>query len=100
MMWSTRIGAALFYGWIVNFLAFFVIGVSAGGDAFNGKVEDGRYFLGAKGNHFEVSPRHWWAARIHGFSVVAGLPIAIVGWWLSGTETEAPAKNGQKADGR
>ena len=41
---------------ILNFVAFFVIGIAIGGDALNGKVVDGPYYLYGHGKLNEVSP--------------------------------------------
>jgi hypothetical protein len=40
---------------IISFLVFWVISVIFGGEAVNGKIEDGRYYFGSHGKYTEVS---------------------------------------------
>ena len=70
-----RIGAVLFWLAIVNFAAFTIICFSIGGDALNGKVEDGHYYLW-KINHrytkyVETTPTLWRFNRVHALSMIA-----------------------------
>jgi hypothetical protein len=80
--WADRIGGALFAVAVVNFTAFFVLSLSWGGDALNGKVVDGRFYLGHKGRYVEVSEARWRASRAHAVSVLVTHPLAIVGGGL------------------
>jgi len=41
--------------WVVSFLIFWILSVTAGGDAVNGKIEDGRYYFCSHGEYTEVS---------------------------------------------
>jgi hypothetical protein len=50
---------------IVNFMAFWLVAVSCGGDAWNGYVKDGRYFLGSHGAYTEVSRSFWTYSYYH-----------------------------------
>src|SRR5262245_47828564 len=72
-----------------NFVAFWVIGLSLGGSAVGGKVEDGRYYLNLKGRFTEVSHavylyssihhRSWWVTHAAGF-LAAGC-LLLTGDW-------------------
>jgi len=54
---------------IVNFIAFFIGAVHLGGDALNGHVADGHYFLSSHGVHTEVSRAVWRYSYFHAASV-------------------------------
>ncbi|WP_428484515.1 hypothetical protein [Rhodopila sp.] len=69
---------------IVNFIAFVIIAILIGGDAWNGKMENGRYFVANHGRLTEVSASVFtyslWHVRClfvtHLFGMVAGGWIA------------------------
>jgi hypothetical protein len=63
---------------VINFTAFAVLSLSWGGDALNGKMEDGRFYLGHKGHFVEVSEARWRASRAHAISVLVTHPFAII----------------------
>ena len=63
---------------ILNFLAFFVISISVGGDALNGRVVNGHYYLYGHGKLNEVSPALFAYSRWHGISLVVTLPPAML----------------------
>lgn len=52
-------------GWLVNFLVFMAINLYLGGDALNGKIEDGHYFLGSHGKYTEVGYYTFIYSKIH-----------------------------------
>jgi hypothetical protein len=56
---------------VVNFVAFVVIAENLGGDALNGKVEDGRYYLMRHGVYTEVTCAVWTYSNIHAISAIA-----------------------------
>lgn len=66
-----------------NFVAFMVGAVLVGGDAWNGKVEDGRYFLGDHGRLREVSAEVFTYSLWHARSMIATHPIAMLAAWLA-----------------
>ena len=70
-----------FGGVIANFLAFFVISLWLGGTAWNGTVENGKYYLGEHGRFTEVSQRVFRYSRIHAglmvISMLAGLVLLV-----------------------
>lgn len=51
-----------------------------GGDALNGKVEDGHYYLASHGRYTEVSQRFFEYSRIHALSAFIAIPLALFVW--------------------
>jgi hypothetical protein len=78
--------------WPVVFFSFLLHSFAIGGDAFNGKVENGHYFLwrtsrpeGMAAPYLEVSKRRYTANYIHAvatmiFVVPAGIGIWRIAW--------------------
>jgi hypothetical protein len=54
---------------IVNFAVFIFIAMRIGGDALNGKVENGHYLLNSHGTYTEVSHRVFLYSQIHATTV-------------------------------
>ncbi len=54
---------------IVNFAAFIIINICIGGDAINGHVTDGHYYLGSHGRYTEVSRAVWTYSYYHTVSM-------------------------------
>ena len=54
---------------IVNFTSFWITSVLSGGDAINGKVESGKYFIMSHGRYTEASKLFFDYSRIHTYSV-------------------------------
>jgi hypothetical protein len=52
-----RLLKGFFFLYAANFVVFVIIAARIGGDAFNGMVRDGHYFLSNHGQLTEVSPR-------------------------------------------
>jgi hypothetical protein len=73
------IGGALFLIAIINFMAFWIVAGSIGGDAVSGKAEGGRYYVSNHGKLTEVSSRVWHYSRVHANSVWITHPLGIVG---------------------
>lgn len=88
-----RVGIALFLACIVNFLAFGIIAICIGGDAVNGEVVDGRYFLSSKGKLTQVSKAVFQYSYCHTVSVPASFLVALVGWALAAMAGEPDTKN-------
>jgi purine-cytosine permease-like protein len=83
-----RICQALIVLAFVNFIGFFVIGLISGGDAFNGKVEEERYYLGNHGHYTQVNWAVYAYSYVHAISVMATHLVAIVaGLLLVGDES-------------
>jgi hypothetical protein len=53
-----------------NFIWFMAESASLGGDALNGSVRDGHYYVSSHGVVTEVSPAEWRWSRAHGISVI------------------------------
>ena len=69
---------------ILNFLAFAITATSLGGDAINGRPENGHYYLSSHGKTKEVSEAVYNYSRIHVYSVWITHPLAMAaGWFLS-----------------
>jgi hypothetical protein len=62
-----------------NFVWFFIESVNLGGDALNGFVRDGRYFVVSHGVSTEVSRATWEWSRFHASSIFITHPLAMVG---------------------
>jgi hypothetical protein len=62
---------------IANFFWFFIESASIGGDALNGHIRDGHYFVGSHGSYTEVSAATWNWSRAHALSVFVTHPLAI-----------------------
>lgn len=68
----------------LNFIAFVTLAFHFGGDALNGKVENGHYYVlgvATRATHkiyTEVSKQIWNYSRIHAISVMLTWPVLIV----------------------
>ena len=54
---------------VINFLAYVLISLHLGGDAVNGKIDSGHYYLGSHGHYTEVSQRVFTYSRWHTYAV-------------------------------
>ena len=80
--WLNTLGQALVLLGVLNFLLFWIIGLSIGGDAYSGKIEDGRYFLKGNGRYpryTEVTEAVWTYSKVHAISVWVTVPMAFAG---------------------
>jgi hypothetical protein len=73
-----RLCHVLFTVAIVNFLIFFLMALSIGGDAVNGKVEGGKYYVANHGKYTEVSKTVFTYSRFHCYSVWVTHPVGIL----------------------
>jgi hypothetical protein len=73
------IAVALVIVGFVNFFWFFFESMSIGGDALNGKVVEGHYFVSSHGALTEVDRSTWEWSRIHAISVFITHPLALLG---------------------
>ncbi len=83
---------AIFIG-VVNFLLFLLISVFIGGDAINGKVDNGHYYLANHGRLTEVSVLLFGYSQLHFCSLFVTLPLlalASVAYRLTGGENRLP----------
>jgi len=71
-----------FVAWAINLVLFFILTAYLGGDAINGKIIDGRYFLASHGRLTEVSHRVFVYSEVHSviFIVlgVLAMPLSIL----------------------
>jgi len=54
---------------LVNFTVFVILAVHFGGDAINGYIKNGHYFLASHGHDTEVSSSVWTYSYYHSISV-------------------------------
>ena len=73
-----RICVAIFVAVWLNGIIFWFTAVALGGDAVNGKMENGHYYLANHGRLTEVSRGVFTYSRIHSYSVFISIPIGIV----------------------
>jgi hypothetical protein len=72
------LAAILFFAALANFLVFFAVAIYIGGDAWNGKVEEGRYYVASHGKYTEVSSEVWHYSHAHVISVLITHPVGIL----------------------
>lgn len=65
---------------IPNFFAFIIGSVHFGGDALNGYVQAGHYFLCAYGSYTEVTQAIWKYSYWHELSAIGGILLVFVEW--------------------
>ena len=68
---------AFFWLGLANFAAFLFLAIRLGGDAVNGKAEDGRFFLMEQGVYTEVSEAVFNYSRWHVYSVWVTYPLGV-----------------------
>ncbi len=65
-----------------NFLVFWLIAVCLGGDAVNGKIDHGHYYLMSHGDYTEVSKEIFTYSKWHVYSIWITHPLAfIAAYW-------------------
>jgi hypothetical protein len=73
----------IFFGGIANLAVFMGVADQLGGDALNGRVEAGHYYLGSHGRLTEVSrdvfTYSWW----HAVSLMVTQPLALLTGWCA-----------------
>jgi hypothetical protein len=74
-----RVWVYLFFLALVNFFAFALVALYLGGDAVNGKIADGHYYLGSHGHYTEVSAGVFTYSRLHTYSVFVTHSLAFLG---------------------
>jgi len=70
---------ALFVLGFLNFASFFAVALFLGGDAINGKIEAGRYYLCSHGRYTEVSQSVFNYSKLHVYSVFITHPLGMLG---------------------
>jgi hypothetical protein len=78
---------------LANFAVFVLVSACIGGDAINGYVSDGRFFVCAHGRCAQVSPSVWHYSYWHAL-VTIGLMLLVVAetlyFYLTGQMKRAP----------
>jgi hypothetical protein len=69
--WAITIG-------IFNFFLFAAVSIVIGGDALNGGLENGQYYLGGGGHHTPVPYLVFLFSQVHAYSVLVSWPAIIV----------------------
>jgi hypothetical protein len=68
---------------VLTFLTFFAVSFLIGGEAGNGWIENGRYFLrGHGGEPVEVTAALFTFSRVHAFAVLLTFPPALLAWYV------------------
>jgi hypothetical protein len=67
---------------VANFLIFAAIAIAIGGDAYNGKIENGHFFLGNHGRFTEVSQATFNYSLAHVRSLFVTHPVAALAWLI------------------
>jgi hypothetical protein len=65
-------------GAIANFVIFWSVAVWCGGDALNGKIVAGHYFVGSHGRYTEVTKAFFDYSRLHALSATITMPLAML----------------------
>jgi hypothetical protein len=63
---------------MLNFFAFWYGALILGGDAFNGKEDGGRFFIGEHGKYTEVTEGGYKISRFHVLSLWVTHPLGMV----------------------
>jgi len=97
------IAACILFG--INFATLFAELAYLGGDAANGKVENGRYFVGEHGHYSEVSQQAYEFNKAHVKAVLFGFPLVMCGSvlllsWKSSRKPIDTRSLGEHSDGR
>ena len=66
---------------VLNFVSFFVVCMLLGGDALNGRVINGHYFLGSHGKFTETSAAIYRLSAIHAISQFVAVPTWLLASW-------------------
>jgi hypothetical protein len=75
MSWAARISPLVA---LTNFAAYVIVASILGGDAINGRVEGGRYYLAMQGHSTEVSRAVFEYSRWHTYALWLTFAVAII----------------------
>jgi hypothetical protein len=73
---------------LLNFVSFFVGAIYLGGDALNGKIENGHFYLANHGKLTEVSEGVYRYSQIHALSVFLLIGVVMIVHFVTKTEQE------------
>lgn len=68
---------AFFWLTVINFAAFVIGTFVIGGDALNGEIREGHYFVGSHNDLKEVSRTAYWYSFVHALSAFTSMPVAL-----------------------
>jgi hypothetical protein len=77
----------VFCAGLLNFVLFFLVSLLIGGDAFNGRIDENRCYLGGHGRYTEVSCLLYTYSRVHETSLLithAAAMLASLLYWVTG----------------
>ena len=63
----------------VNFFSFIAMTFYLGGDAMNGMIKDGHYYLNQKGHYTETTKAIFIYSKLHFMSLIITHPLALLG---------------------
>ncbi|MBI3151601.1 MAG: hypothetical protein HYZ21_05685 [Chloroflexi bacterium] len=78
---------------LINFFLFVIIALTIGGDAVNGSIENGHYYLNGHGKLIEVNYFIFMYSKIHTYSLFVTFPLALLAsflYWITGGEMYRP----------
>ena len=76
--WLPWIAVVVIILGFINFFWFMAESTSIGGDALNGHISNGRYYVASHGTYTEVSEAVWNASRMHAISMLASWPFVML----------------------
>jgi hypothetical protein len=83
----------LFVAWLFNFLIFGFVAQILGGDAVNGRAEEGRYFLADHGTLTQVSKATWLYSRFHVYGLAIHFTILLVALFFARGKLQVSSAN-------
>lgn len=78
---------------LINFLLFVIIALIIGGDAVNGRAENGHFYLASHGKLTEVNYSVFMYSKIHVYSIFVTFSLALLAsflYWITGGEIQRP----------
>lgn len=74
------VGNSLLIAALIVAISFVIVTMRLGGDAVNGRIDGGRFYLGKQGGGYrEVSERTWRNDRVFIICVNVAFPVAMLG---------------------
>jgi hypothetical protein len=67
---------------LINFLVYFVVAIHLGGDAVNGGMRNGHYYLMSHGRYTEVSEPVFNYSRWHTYALWITHPLGLAAAWI------------------
>ncbi len=86
-----KLGKVLVIGAFVNLFSCFVIDMAVGGDALNGRIQNGDYLISNHGRLTKVSPAFWHYSRAHHLSLFITHPLGLLSLFILGVTSQSTA---------